>query len=202
MRSAVPNYFAFKMATEHVDVVLSGEGADELFSGYTYLKDIEDPAALDRELIRVINGLHEIGLQRGDRMSAANGLEVRTPFLNEDLMAYALKIPVEWKIFSNGSQYIEKWILRKVFDGETDLPSSILWRDKEEFSEGSGAKDCIEDYMENSISTSVFHVETANILKNDGIQLRSKEELYYYKIFKEHYPHKAMAQQVGRWASC
>ncbi len=202
VRSAVPNHFAFKMAKEHVDVVLSGEGADELFSGYSYLKNIEDPEALDRELIRVINGLHEIGLQRGDRMSAANGLEVRTPFLDEDLMAYALKIPVEWKILSNGNNDIEKWILRKAFDGETNLPSSILWRDKEEFSEGSGAKDCIEEFMENSIDTSDFLIETAKVLEDEGIQIRSKEELYYYKIFKEHYPHAATAQQVGRWAAC
>ncbi|MEN1760314.1 asparagine synthase-related protein [Anoxynatronum sibiricum] len=202
VRSAVPNYFAFKMAAEHVEVVLSGEGADELFSGYTYLKDIKDPKALDRELIRVINGLHSIGLQRGDRMSAANGLEVRTPFLDKELMAYALRVPVQWKLLTQGNQVIEKWILRKAFDGETDLPSAILWRDKEEFSEGSGAKDCIEAYMEESITTDKYHQAVADIMKRDGMRIRSKEELYYYRIFREHYPHVAMARQVGRWADC
>ena len=202
VRSSVPNYFAFKMASEHCDVVLSGEGADELFSGYAYLKEIDDPVELDRELIRVINNLHHIGLQRGDRMSAANGIEVRMPFLDKELMAYALSIPVEWKLRQTSKKLVEKWILREAFHEKTQLPARILWRDKEEFSEGSGAKDYVKDYMEDSISNKVFHQRAREILDTTGIRIRSKEELYYYQIFKAHYPEPELACQVGRWADC
>jgi len=199
VRSAVPNYFAFQMASKHVDLVLSGEGADELFSGYDYLKDIENPQELDEELIRVINSLHHIGLQRGDRMSAANGIEVRTPFLDRELMEYALKVPVDWKLKQGTNGVVEKWILRKAFDGMNQVPEEIIWRDKQEFSEGSGAKDCIRDFMEDSISDEALKIKQEAIMKEDGIQIRSKEELYYYEIFKRFYPDPRLAKQVGRW---
>ncbi len=201
VRSAVPNYFAFRMAAGHCDIVLSGEGADELFSGYDYLKEIDDPIELDKELIRVINNLHHIGLQRGDRMSAANGIEVRTPFLDRELMEYALRIPTEWKMLQTPQGIIEKWILREAFDGKTRLPKDILWRDKEEFSEGSGAKDVISDLMDGKISHTDYLRKTEEIMETDEILIRSKEELYYYQIFKSYYNAPALAQQVGRWAA-
>ncbi len=202
VRSAIPNYFAFQMASKHVDLVLSGEGADELFSGYDYLKDFEDPQELDEELIRVINSLHHIGLQRGDRMSAANGIEVRTPFLDRELMEYALKIPVDWKLKQEKNGVVEKWILRKAFHGMNQVPEEIIWRDKQEFSEGSGAKDCIRDFMEDSISDEALKKRQEAIIEEDGIQIRSKEELYYYEIFKRFYPDPRLAKQVGRWETC
>ena len=199
-RSAVPNYFAFRMAAQHTDIVLSGEGADELFSGYEYLKNISDSEELDKELVRVINTLHSIGLQRGDRMSAANGIEVRTPFLDQNLMDYALRIPAGWKLRKTSSGIVEKWILREAFDSKTKLPDHILWREKEEFSEGSGARDSIQVYMEESIQESAYQDAVKEIAQTDDIQIRSKEELYYYRIFKSFYPHRELAQQVGRWA--
>src|SRR5699024_3697338 len=88
VRSAIPNYFVSKLASEHVKVILSGEGADELFSGYDYLKDIKDTNELNRELIRIINTMHNINLQRADRMSMAHSVELRVPFLDLELIEF------------------------------------------------------------------------------------------------------------------
>ncbi|SES95164.1 asparagine synthase (glutamine-hydrolysing) [Natronincola peptidivorans] len=201
VRSAIPCYFVFRLAAQHVKLVLSGEGADELFNGYGYLKNIKDTEALDKEVIRVLQSVHNIGLQRGDRMSMANSVDVRAPFLDKELMDYALSIPTNWKIYGNGDTQIEKWILRKAFDGKINLPNDVLWRNKEEFSEGSGAKDEMQSYSEQVISDETFQKEKLEIFLKDKINIRSKEELYYYKIFKEIYPQSYITKTVGRWAT-
>ncbi|TMN22682.1 asparagine synthase B [Lentibacillus cibarius] len=192
VRSAIPNYFVSRLAAENgVKVILSGEGADELFSGYQYLKGIKDTEKLNRELVRIINTLHNISLQRGDRMSMAHSVELRMPFLDLDFIAYALKIPAELKL--NDDQ-VEKWILRKAYDGR--LSDNIIWRDKAEFSEGSGALDILERYAENQYSDT--ELARAN---SDHEWVRSKQELMYYTIFKKYFPHQSVLSTVGHWAT-
>ncbi|MBB6451123.1 asparagine synthase (glutamine-hydrolyzing) [Geomicrobium halophilum] len=191
VRSAIPTFFVSKLAAKHVKVILSGEGADELFSGYHYLKGIQDTPSLNKELVRIINTLHNINLQRADRMSMAHSLELRVPFLDLDLMEYALKIPAELKLTDND---VEKWILRKAYDGR--LADNIIWRDKAEFSEGSGALDILENYAEDQFSQE--QVEQANA-ENEWV--RSKQELLYYTIFKKYFPEKSILSTVGHWAT-
>ncbi|WP_018922872.1 asparagine synthase B [Salsuginibacillus kocurii] len=191
VRSAIPTYFVSKLAAEHVKVILSGEGADELFSGYSYLKGIKSTTELNKELIRIINTLHNINLQRADRMSMAHSLELRVPFLDLELIEYVLKVPAELKL---GENEIEKWILRKAYDGE--LADNIIWRDKAEFSEGSGALDILESYADKQYTdTDVARANTENEW------VRSKQELLYYEIFKQHFPHKSILSTVGHWAT-
>ncbi|WP_147804878.1 asparagine synthase B [Alkalicoccus halolimnae] len=191
VRSAIPSYFVSKLAAEHVKVILSGEGADELFSGYSYLKEINNTKELNEELLRIINTLHNINLQRADRMSMAHSLELRVPFLDLQLIEYALKIPSQLKL---GEDEIEKWILRKAYDGE--LADNIIWRSKAEFSEGSGALDILEKYAE----TQYTEEEVAEANKENE-WVRSKQELLYYEIFKEHFPHDSILTTVGHWAT-
>lgn len=143
VRSAVPCWYVSRLASEQVKVVLTGEGADELFAGYTYCRGYDDPRALHRELRRSILSMHNINLQRVDRMTMAHGIEGRVPFLDTAMIEAAMSIPAELKLKQVGDRQVEKWILRKAF--EDMLPSDIVWRDKVQFDEGSGLADLMAD---------------------------------------------------------
>ncbi|MBI2842405.1 MAG: asparagine synthase B [Armatimonadetes bacterium] len=188
VRSAVPNYFLARLASKHVKVVLSGEGADELFSGYHYLKDI-DPEKLHQELIEITESLHNTNLQRCDRMTMAHGIEGRVPFLGVDLLRFAATIPTDLKL---GPDETEKWILREAFHDW--LPRKIVHRRKSKFSEGCGSCLALSEVAEDRITDSEF--ERSRELP-DGCVLNTKEELMYYKIFRGFYPVDSARQAVG-----
>lgn len=197
VRSAIPSYFVSMLAAEHVKVILSGEGADELFAGYAYMGNMPDEQKLKYELARVLDSLHNINLQRMDRMSMAQSLEGRVPFLDEELINYVFNLPTEMKSPQNGK--IEKWLLRASFDKAEYLPKEVLWRKKAEFSEGSGTKDFLETVFEQCISDLELKMDRERILKEENIHIRSKQELYFYRIFKTFYPSSSAADTVGRW---
>ncbi len=132
VRSAVPCWFVSRLAAEHVKVVLTGEGADELFAGYTYMRGIADDRALHGELRRSVASLHNLNLQRVDRMTMAHGLEARVPFLDVEMIETALTVDPALKRRDGR----EKWILRKACADL--LPSEIVWRKKAQFDQGSG----------------------------------------------------------------
>ncbi|NIR29647.1 MAG: asparagine synthase B [Gammaproteobacteria bacterium] len=144
VRSAVPTYFVAKLAAREVKVVLTGEGADELFAGYSYYSRYDDPGALQRELRRSLTSMHNVNLQRVDRMSMAHGLEARVPFLDTTMIALAMTIPATWKQRSERGCDGEKWVLRKAF--EDRLPAEIVWRAKLQFDQGSGFDDYLAAY--------------------------------------------------------
>ena len=99
VRSALPTHFAAMLARRHVKAVLTGEGADELFAGYRYHYDYADrPRALADEITRSLGAMYNINLQRVDRITMAQGLEARTPFLDGDLIAFAQSIPATLKM--------------------------------------------------------------------------------------------------------
>jgi asparagine synthase (glutamine-hydrolysing) len=175
VRSAVPNFFLARETAKHVKVVLTGEGADELFAGYDYLLDFDDPDALHGELVRTVESLHNLNLQRCDRVTMAHGLEARVPFLDRTTIAWALRLPPEAK---QGTP--EKRLLREAFAGW--LPDELLWRKKAEFGDGSGARDVLSEAVTRGISDTAFAEERAAV----DPPLRTKEELAYYRIFREH----------------
>jgi len=193
VRSAIPNYFVSKLASKHVKVILSGEGADELFAGYAYMERFQDTSSLNKEIIRILNTLHHVNLQRADRMSMAHSLELRVPFLDMEVVENALKIPAGLKIHKKDR--MEKWLLRKSFDGV--LPDEVLWRKKAEFSEGSGALDLLDAHAEESITDN----ELIRLQETAPVEIRSKQEAFYYRIFKKHFPCENMLQTVGKWAT-
>jgi len=139
VRSAVPTYFVARLAARHVKVVLTGEGADELFAGYGYYAGYEDPDALQRELHRSLASMHDVNLQRVDRMTMAHGLEARVPFLDTAMVDLAMTLPARCKRRPKARCNGEKWVLRKAF--EDWLPEDIVWRDKLQFDQGSGFAD-------------------------------------------------------------
>lgn len=204
VRSAVPNYFLSEMAVETVKVVLTGEGADELFAGYRYHSDIED-ADLQDEMVRGVETLHGLNLQRCDRVTMVHGLEARVPFLDLDVIALSLSIPSGWKLRSGDRP--EKWLLRKAFEGM--VPEEVLWREKAEFGDGSGAAMALIDQTygddgsetdpgsANSTATngsagsgSAVNGSAGNGTSENGTadepELRSEEEAAYYRIFRDH----------------
>ena len=154
VRSAVPTHFAAVLARRHVKAVLTGEGADELFAGYEYHHDyVDDPRALADELTRSLGAMHNINLQRVDRVTMAESLEARTPFLDRDLIDFAQSIPASLKLRRTGEMALEstgatteKWILRKACADL--LPHDLVWRKKAQFDEGSGMVDALSRSLE------------------------------------------------------
>src|SRR5918998_846207 len=135
VRSAVPNFILAEFTARHVKVVLTGEGADEIFAGYEYLEEFRTEEELHAELVRTIKGLHDLNLQRADRVTMAHGLEARVPFLELDMISLGLSLPAGWKLA--GEDQPEKRLLKMAFEGW--LPDDFLWRKKAQFGDGSGA---------------------------------------------------------------
>ena len=192
VRSAVPNFFLARETAKHVKVVLTGEGADELFAGYDYLCDFHDPAELHRELVRTVESLHNLNLQRCDRVTMAHGLEARVPFLDRATIAWALRLPPEAKL--SGPGIPEKKLLREAFEGW--LPHDLLWRKKAEFGDGSGARDVLSEATSRAVSDEEFEAERGVI----DPPLRTKEELAYFRIFREHLSGVRAEVAISRFA--
>jgi len=180
VRSAVANYLLARLASQYVKVVLSGEGADELFSGYSYLQQFETAHALHHELIEITAELHNRNLQRLDRMTMAHGIEGRVPFLDRQFVEFSFEVPVERKFSS--AESIEKWMLRKAF--EDVLPAPVVWRSKQKFAEGAGSAHVFQHIADSEITDEQFLRDRHHIFHETGHRVRSKEELYYYRIFR------------------
>ena len=193
VRSAVPNHMLSDFTSKHVKVVLTGEGADELFAGYEYMREYDDPAALHEELVKTVGGLHNLNLQRCDRVTMAHGLEARVPFLDREVIDHALKIPPRFKLSCDGKP--EKTHLRKAFEGW--LPHEFLWRDKAQFGDGSGAASALTDPLTESVTHDDFERER-HLVKP---ALRTREEVAYFRIFREHLPEVVPHQTLGRFAT-
>ena len=142
IRASVPQYLLSKYIKENTDVkvILSGEGADELFGGYLYFHYSPSNTSFVNETERLVRMLHQFDVLRTDRTTAAHGLEVRVPFLDKRFVDYVLSLPPEYKN-PNSDLYkkygsnkeninIEKYILRDSFEKDKVVPNNILWRKK------------------------------------------------------------------------
>lgn len=193
VRSAVPNYILAEFTARHVKVVLTGEGADEIFAGYEYLREFETEDGLHTELVRTIEGLHDLNLQRADRVTMAHGLEARVPFLELDMISLGLSLPAGWKLA--GEDQPEKRLLRQAFEGW--LPDDFLWRKKAQFGDGSGAASVLQERMEASITEGEFERERYQV----DPPLRTREEVAYYRIFAEELGEIRPRRTISRFAT-
>ena len=159
-----------------VKAVLTGEGADELFAGYRYHHTYaRSPRALADEITRSLCAMHNINLQRVDRITTAQGLEARTPFRERDLIEFAQSIPASFKMKmadERSRETTEKWVLRKAC--EDLLPPAVVRRTKAQFDEGSGTVPVLEQVL-------------SDILESPGPVDRAREGEFYERLIRERY---------------
>lgn len=192
IRSALPCFFVSELAARHVKVVLTGEGADELFAGYGYMARIPDSDSLHRECARLLRGLHSMNLQRVDRMTMAHGLEGRVPFLDVGFADWAMSLDPQLKL--RHADQPEKWLLRAA--AAKRLPFAIAMRPKLEFSAGSGSEGPLEAYAHVRVSDG----ELASAPQRFPVDPpRTKEELLYRTIFEALFPGEGARSTVARW---
>ena len=193
VRSAIPCYFVSRLASDYVKVILTGEGSDEVFAGYHYIKRFKNEEDIYCETVRILTGLHNMNLQRVDRATMAHSIEGRVPFLDIDFVEYVMSIDPSLKQAGKTSR-IEKWLLRQAFSGH--LPDEVLWRPKAEFAAGCGSERLITDLAESEISDAEFEKEKELL---QDVEISSKEELYYLRIFKSFFNTGGEVEAIGRW---
>lgn len=195
VRCAVPCYFTCRLAADYVTVVLTGEGADEVFAGYHYMKRFAWDQ-VNTESKRLTEGVHNINLQRADRMGMLFSLELRVPFFDTDMIDIGMKISPSLKIKEENGQPIEKWILRKAFENTGYLPDNILWRYKVQYTQGAGCEQLGERLAESQITDG--DLERIKAEYPDAV-INSKEAAYYFQIFKKSHPQKSVLNSIGIW---
>lgn len=192
IRASTPMYLmARAIKAMGIKMVLSGEGADEIFGGYLYFHKAPTAKDFHEENVRKLDKLHMYDCLRANKSLASWGIEGRVPFLDKEFMDVAMSINPQDKMI-NGER-MEKWVLRKAF--EDMLPESVAWRQKEQFSDGVGY-DWI-DTLKEMVNAEVSDEQLANAHYKFPIQPpTSKEEFYYRSIFTEHFPSDTAALSV------
>ena len=192
IRASTPMYLLARVIKSMgVKMVLSGEGADEIFGGYLYFHKAPDQKAFHEETVRKISKLHLYDCLRANKSLAAWGVEGRVPFLDKEFMDVAMRLNPKDKMITKDK--MEKWILRKTF--EDYIPEDIAWRQKEQFSDGVGYRwiDSLKEIVAREVSDEQ--------LKNAKFRFPinpppTKEEYFYRSIFNEHFPSDSAASCV------
>ncbi len=193
IRASTPMYLmARAIKAMGIKMVLSGEGADEIFGGYLYFHKAPSAQEFHEETVRKLSKLHMYDCLRANKSLAAWGIEGRVPFLDKEFMDVAMRLNPRDKMVAK-EQNMEKWVVRKAF--EDYLPESVAWRQKEQFSDGVGYSwiDTLKDVVDQEVSDE----QMANAHFRFPIQTpQTKEEFYYRSIFEEHFPSDAAALSV------
>lgn len=205
IRASTPMFLlARRIRSMGIKMVLSGEGSDEVFGGYLYFHKAPDAREFHAETVRKLDALHQFDCLRANKSMAAFGIEARVPFLDLDFLDTAMAIDAEQKRVHPrvpGGRPVEKWLLRKAFEG--CLPDSVLWRQKEQFSDGVGYGwiDGLKAHAEVQISDAEFAGAERRFPINPPM---TKEAYFYRRIFESHFPGAAAAATVpgGKSIAC
>ncbi|HET8899724.1 MAG TPA: asparagine synthase B [Rhodanobacteraceae bacterium] len=200
IRASTPMYLlARRIKAMGVKMVLSGEGSDEIFGGYLYFHKAPSAEAFHEETVRKLDALHSYDCLRANKSMMAWGVEARVPFLDLEFLDVAMGIDAEHKMAGQGR--IEKHLLREAFDGA--LPPEILWRQKEQFSDGVGYGwiDGLKAHAEARVSEREFAAAAARFPHNTP---STKEAYLYRSIFERCYPGEACAATIpgGKSIAC
>ena len=205
IRASTPMFLlSRKIKAQGVKMVLSGEGSDEIFGGYLYFAQAPSATEFHEECVKRVKNLHLADCLRANKSTMAWGLEARVPFLDKEFLELCMNIDPEEKMIKPSEGRIEKYILRKAFDTSDDpdakpyLPDEILWRQKEQFSDGVGYSwiDCLKDTAEKVISDEMF----ANPKPHWGSDIPHTKEAFWYRLkFDALFPQPAAANTVSRW---
>ena len=207
VRASVGNWLIGKWIHENTDIVVvyNGDGSDEQ-SGYLYLGNAPTVQEFQEDICRLLREIYQFDVLRSDRsISSQWGLESRTPFLDRDFVDYYMgMVPTAWKTYGKLGAKVnhhgktqtpegrgiveEKWLLRKAFESEDLLPSEVLWRKKEAFSDGcSSTKDSWHDIIQKEVETKISDGDFSNLAGNYSPRPINKEALYYRQIYESHF---------------
>ena len=178
IRNNVVMYLAIKWAKENGEKsIITGDGADELFAGYSFLIN-KSEEELEREIKRICSVMHFPTQKIGEAL----GVTIESPFLNEKVMNLAEKIPVNLKVRNENEKRYGKWILRKTF--EKYIPQQIAWRGKSPMQDGAGTAG-LTNLFNSIIGEEKFVEKKLTVQKMDDVIIRSRESMHYYEIFKK-----------------
>ncbi|KAG7034197.1 Asparagine synthetase [glutamine-hydrolyzing] 3 [Cucurbita argyrosperma subsp. argyrosperma] len=198
IRASTPMFLmSRKIKSLGVKMVLSGEGSDEIFGGYLYFHKAPNKKEFHEETCRKIKALHLYDCLRANKSTSAWGVEARVPFLDKEFISTAMNIDPDWKMIRPDLGRIEKWVLRNAFDDEKEpyLPKHILYRQKEQFSDGVGYSwiDGLKDHAEKQVTDAMLM--NANFIYPENTPA-TKEAYYYRTIFEKFFPKNAARSTV------
>lgn len=192
VRASTPMYLLARVIKSMgIKMVLSGEGADEIFGGYLYFHKAPDAKSFHEETVRKLSKLHLYDCLRANKSLSAWGVEGRVPFLDKEFIDVAMRLNPEAKICPGNT--IEKKIVREAFAGM--LPESVTWRQKEQFSDGVGYSwiDTLKEFTDQAVTDEQMAHAPERFPINTPM---NKEEYYYRSIFSEYFPSESAAHSV------
>ncbi|NQY67317.1 MAG: asparagine synthase B [Flavobacteriales bacterium] len=201
IRASTPMYFLSKaIADLGIKVVLSGEGADEIYGGYLYFNNAPSLEEFQKETIDRVGRLSTADCLRADKSTMAHGIEARVPFLDKNFLEVSMLLDPKHKQGNRDKGIIEKKPIRMAFDDKENpfLPQRILWRQKEQFSDGVGYNwiDELIAHAESQVSDDDFATASTRFPHNTPM---TKEAFYYRTIFEKHYPQESAIKTVLQW---
>lgn len=161
------------------DSIITGDGADELFAGYDFLLKKSD-AETELDLDRISKIMHFPSKKIGQSL----GVRVETPFLSNGMQEFAKSLPLEYKVRMRDGVKLGKWVIRKAF--EDKIPPQIAWRKKAPMQDGAGTA-ALTNLFDVFVTDEIFEEQKKQIKLQDGIHIRTKESLHYYKMFRKHF---------------
>ena len=176
------------------DQIITGDGADEIFAGYSFLLN-KDTHELELDLKRIARIMHFPSQEIGRSL----GVKVESPFCSKEVLEFAKTVPVELKVREENGKKFGKWILRKTF--EEKIPKSIAWRQKSPMQDGAGTQG-LTGFFDANIPDMIFAEKIKKIKEKDGVTIRTKESLHYYEIYRKYYELGASDEPGTKCSDC